>query len=304
MTSPKPLPPVLAAGPFTVAEARELGVGRSRLRHSSLHAPTSAVRCDVQPDNVLALARSIGLVLPHPWAFSHLTAARLLSLPLPTVWSPSEGLHVLRPSQHTRIRRAGVLGHRGLESRELMSIHGLPLTSPQDTWLDLATLLDVDDLVVAGDAVANRVDQAVEDLALRLSARPRGRGRRRALRAVSLIRPGSGSAMESRARLAFLRGGLPEPELNASIVDGAGEWLATGDFVWREQRVVVEYEGDHHRQDRKQWQSDVARTRLLEALGWRVIRITARDLAADRVADTVRLIATALTRPSSTRGVP
>jgi very-short-patch-repair endonuclease len=85
--------------------------------------------------------------------------------------------------------------------------------------------------------------------------------------------------MESRARLAFADGGLPEPELNADIVDDAGNWIARGDFVWREARVVVEYEGDVHRTDRQQWLTDVARTELLEDAGWRVIRITARDLS-------------------------
>jgi hypothetical protein len=179
----------------------------------------------------------------------------------------------------------------------------LPVTTIQDTWLDLGTLLDVDDLVVAGDAVARRVEDAAADLAFRLSKRPRGRGRRRALSALGLVRAGSRSPMETRARLAFVRGGLPEPELNGPIVDGAGEWVATADFVWREQRVLVEYEGDHHRSDRRQWQSDVTRTRVLEALGWRVIRITARDLAPDRVAETVRLIADALAGRTLTRGV-
>lgn len=66
--------------------------------------------------------------------------------------------------------------------------------------------------------------------------------------------------------------------------------------VFRAQRVIVEYEGDHHRTDRRQWQTDIARHRLLEALECRVIRITARDLAADRLPTTLGLIATALGR--------
>jgi very-short-patch-repair endonuclease len=51
------------------------------------------------------------------------------------------------------------------------------------------------------------------------------------------------------------------------------------DFLWREARVIVEYEGDQHRTDRRQWQNDIHRVRLLEGLGWKVIRITASDLS-------------------------
>ena len=84
--------------------------------------------------------------------------------------------------------------------------------------------------------------------------------------------------MESRARLHFGRAGLPEPELNAEVFAEDGNFVARADFLWRDARVIVEYEGDHHRTDRRQWQSDIQRTRLLESLGWRVLRITAADL--------------------------
>ena len=85
--------------------------------------------------------------------------------------------------------------------------------------------------------------------------------------------------METRARLAFGTAGLPEPELNATVYAEDGHFLARVDFVWREQRVIVEYEGDQHRTDRRQWQNDIQRLRLLEGLGWKVIRITAADLS-------------------------
>lgn len=41
--------------------------------------------------------------------------------------------------------------------------------------------------------------------------------------------------------------------------------------------VAVEYDGDHHRKDRKQYVKDIARLRMLEALGWIVIRVIAED---------------------------
>jgi hypothetical protein len=158
-------------------------------------------------------------------------------------------------------------------------VAGFPVTDLADTWCDLSTRLELTDLVVAGDAALDRDGFSLDVLAEHVRSRRGGRGARLRAEALPLLRGGSGSAMESRARLAFADGGLPEPELNADIVDDAGNWIARGDFVWREARVVVEYEGDVHRTDRQQWLTDVARTELLEDAGWRVIRITARDLS-------------------------
>jgi hypothetical protein len=138
--------------------------------------------------------------------------------------------------------------------------------------------LSVDDLVIAGDAFATR-DPA---LLKRMVAMGRGGGPRRGVRklraAAELLRSGSGSPMETRARLAFLEAGLPEPELNATVYGPDGHFLARVDFLWRAAGVVVEYEGDQHRTNRRQWQNDVARVRLLEQQGLRVIRITSLDL--------------------------
>jgi very-short-patch-repair endonuclease len=51
-------------------------------------------------------------------------------------------------------------------------------------------------------------------------------------------------------------------------------WL---DMGWRDYKVAVEYDGDHHRKDRRQYVKDIARLRMLEALGWIVIRVIAED---------------------------
>jgi hypothetical protein len=90
---------------------------------------------------------------------------------------------------------------------------------------------------------------------------------------------------ETRARLFFGEIGLPEPVLNADVISSEGLWLGRVDFLWREARVIVEYEGDQHRTDRRQWQHDITRVRDLEDDGWRVVRITSRDLS-DRSART------------------
>ena len=54
----------------------------------------------------------------------------------------------------------------------------------------------------------------------------------------------------------------------------SGQWLSDSDFVWREQRVVAEFDGDHHRTNRQQWQNDVARRENLQDDGWAFIQLT------------------------------
>jgi hypothetical protein len=276
--SPAPLPATLLGRAFTCAEARAEKVTRSRLDAKDLVRPSWGVRSSRLASTVDEQARDLAVVLPEEAAFSHLTAARLRRLPLPTSWDRAEPVDVLTPG--TPLRRSGVRGHRGLDRREVEVLRGLRVTSPVPTWTDLATVpgLTVEDLVIAGDAFATRDPDLLAGFA-RAGERTGGRGRRTVREAAALIRTGSGSPMETRARLAFRRAGLPEPELNATVHAEDGHFLARVDFLWRAARVIVEYEGDHHRTDRRQWQNDIQRVRLLEGLGWKVIRITAADLS-------------------------
>ncbi len=190
-----------------------MGLGEGRLRHRDLSRPTHGVRqagTDPQKTELLQVAEAASLVLPSGSAFSHLTAARTLGLPVPKRWAPAEPLDVMNVSAAPKIRRAGCEGHRGLESRRVVQRNGLRVVSPEDTWCDLASTgtLDLDELIVLGDAVVHhqrgipprQLDDAV--------SRGRGwRGRRLMEEALSQLRPRNNSPMETRARLFFLRGG-------------------------------------------------------------------------------------------------
>jgi len=273
-----PLPPPLSRRPFTVTEAHELGLAEGRLRQADLSLPAYGVRRLGPTEGLLPLAEATRLVLPVGSAFSHFTAARLLGLPLPGRWAPTEPLDVMNLTAAPKIRRAGCTGHRGLESRRVVQRKGLPVVSPEDTWCDLAATqgLDLDELIVLGDEVVHYLRGIpVIQLAEAVSRRRGRRGRRIMAEALPQLRPRNNSPMETRARLLFLRGGLPEPELNVVINDrSSGQWLSDSDFVWRRQRVVAEFDGDHHRTDRRQWQNDVARRENLQDDGWAFVQLT------------------------------
>ncbi len=288
---PSALPSTLASSPFRYAAALEAGVTPARLRAQDLWAPTHGVRADRGRAQTLAdRARSFALALPDDVAFSHLTAARLLGLPAPTAWRPTEPLDVMRPTARPRIERAGVRHHRGLERRWLQDVEGVPVTEAVGTWADLSASasLRVDDLVAIGDVLVQSPHGIpLKDLHRAASDRS-GRGVIALRQAAALVRLGSASAWESKARVRFAQWGLPEPELNLELYDAWGRWLARPDFMWREQRVVGEYDGDQHRTDRRAWQYERERRAGIEDEGWTYIEMTALSLTAARESRALR----------------
>jgi hypothetical protein len=127
---------------------------------------------------------------------------------------------------------------------------------------------------------------------LRESAK-RARGRRaiRARRAAALVRLGVDSPMETHLRLVIVFAGLPEPVVNRDVFNSRGGWLARPDLSYPEWKIAIEYDGEHHRVDRRQWRRDIARRELLEAAGWIVLVITANDVFRQPAATLDRIVA-------------
>jgi len=98
--------------------------------------------------------------------------------------------------------------------------------------------------------------------------------------ALASIRPGTDSARETMLRLIVVRAGFPEPEVNGPIVNRYGATIAHGDLVFREKKVILEYEGRHHADDERQFSIDIARLDELMEEGWRVIRVDKHLMAA------------------------
>lgn len=282
---PAPLPESLTAGPFTVGDAGRAGVPRGRLRAPDLEHVTHDVYAVGVPEGLWQRATAYGLVLSGHTAYSHVTAARLWGLPLPSLLEADTRLHVVGDTGHGAVERAGCIAHRGAEIREIVTHSGVRLTGIADTWVDLGSLaprlLGRDDLVVVADAIlgspGDGADARRRALELCLAARVRPRGKRILTEVLLLSRAGSASPMETRARLMFHDGGLPEPELNVDVLDRWGGWLLRGDFLWREQRVIGEYQGAGHA-DRRQLSLDVERRELAVDHGWRYVEIFAEDV--------------------------
>jgi very-short-patch-repair endonuclease len=72
------------------------------------------------------------------------------------------------------------------------------------------------------------------------------------------------------------------PEVNAHLFV-AGRWIEC-DCVWRGRRVIVELDGRAAHGTAAAFERDRARDRMLNARGWRLVRITWRQLRDDREA--------------------
>jgi hypothetical protein len=160
---------------------------------------------------------------------------------------------------------------------EIQLIAGLAATTPAPTALDLACRYPVDKAVAAIDALARATDLKTIDVEV-LAERYRGRrGIRRARIAVSLVDPGAESPRETWLRLLLIRAGFPPPQTQIPVYDGYGALVAVLDMGWEDLKLAVEYEGDHHRTDRRQFNRDIRRAEAVAELGWVDVRVTAED---------------------------
>jgi very-short-patch-repair endonuclease len=70
---------------------------------------------------------------------------------------------------------------------------------------------------------------------------------------------------------------LPAPTPQFEVRDGGGNFLARADLAWPDRRVLVEFDGDVHRQ-RDVFVKDARRQNRLVAAGWTVLRFTSADI--------------------------
>jgi very-short-patch-repair endonuclease len=229
--------------------------------------------------------------MPAGAYFSHTTAAELLGVPLPPE-AVSGQLHVSVPAPRTAPRGRGILGH-SLGSIAGSCVEGLPVSDPAHVWCQLAAELRPDDLVAAGDhllgARRRPASVSVDQLAEVAARMPRSKGGRARAWALPRIRFGADSRPESLLRLFLERLGWEDLEVNEPVPVDGGRMILHPDLSLRAEQIAVEYEGDGHRVDRRQWSLDIRRQELLQDAGWRVVRITAAELFHDREALATRL---------------
>ena len=318
----RPLPTALGFE-FSVAQARAAGVGASRLRASDLARPFHGTRMrsravepstfDESPtarearvlrDEIVRRARAVATTARPGWLFSHATAAVLWGLPVPlrVLRECVDAIDVAALGAQRAPRGRGVRGRQLLpELTSVRHLDGIPLASPASVWAQLGSVLSVEELIELGDAIVwiprrrgiQRGTPAdargtIDQLGAALGAgRREGAGRLRD--ALPRIRVGAASPGETRIRLAVIAAGLPEPALDVDVHAPDGTPIGYTELAHPEFRLLHEYEGDHHRVDRRQWTRDIDKHAACVAAGWHVTRLTAEHAYPDPAPSVARI---------------
>jgi hypothetical protein len=177
-----------------------------------------------------------------------------------------------------RRRTAGVeVWADRIEEDEICLMDGMPVTNPARTAFDLSSRYPSGVAVAAIDALMIATGVKIADIE-QLMQRYRGRRGIKGARAMmQLVDPGAQSPKETWLRLLLIRAGFPRPATQIPVRDESGKIVAYLDMGWDDIMVAVEYDGDQHRADRKQYVRDIRRWEIVERLGWLVVRVVAED---------------------------
>ena len=178
---------------------------------------------------------------------------------------------------------AGVITrNQRLDGDEITHVARLPVTTSARTAYDLGRQLPRLEAVARLDALMWATPFSAEDVLLLAKRYPGARGLRRLRAALPLVNGGAASPKETWLRLLMIDAGLPVPTTQIPVHEN---WRLIGilDMGWEKYKVAVEYDGDHHRTDRRQYVKDQRRLRKLEAMGWIIIRVIAEDAPDDVV---------------------
>jgi very-short-patch-repair endonuclease len=301
MTSPLDWP----YPPFTVAEARESGISRQRLRRLLAQRQVRKVLRGVYQsvealDTIASRAEAAALVMPPFAIVCDRTAAwihgvdvvRYRELDVP----PPLDVVVLRYARRQN-RSEWRNGERDLASRDVMRVNGLRVTTPLRTALDLACKLPRRDALAAVDQFMRVHELTRDDLRRELPRYFRRRGVVQLRAIVAAADPRAESPAESWVRMAIMDAGLPAPEVQYSvIVDGAERYRL--DLAYPRHRICIEYDGVEFHTAPADRRADADRRDWLRQRGWTVIVLTRDDLRADAAGDWLDALRAQLFEPT------
>ncbi|AYG04462.1 endonuclease domain-containing protein [Gryllotalpicola protaetiae] len=307
MTIRKPIDPGFHGQAFSTAAAQLGGLTRAQLRQPVVRHPYHGVNViEGQADPLrahlsatqIACREYSARMLPGQF-FAGSTAALVWQAPL-TDRFEERPLVVGVIAPRTPPRTHGVQGIKVVEGRaRLRTAFGFALVSPPDAWCQLAGELSREELVAVGDYLISgnpddgryRTPLATRlELADAVDRHARGRGAQKLRWALARVREGVDSRPESLLRLMVVAAGLPEPLVNDPTPVQGGSLTLRPDLKFPQWRVALEYEGENHWSDRRQWARDQRRRELLEEAGWKVIRVFAADVFGDPVDFIARLV--------------
>jgi hypothetical protein len=276
--------------PFCRADARRAGITLARLLgpeyqrifYDRYLSSTVVVTNEVRARTAVDLSPAGSFV-------SHHSAAQIWGGVVPV----TAQTHVSVTDRADRSIRRGINAHLASAQHATTTLGGLPISTPEQTFVDLAFSIDLVDLVILGDSLLHAGATTVEKLWSHVE-RWHGRGARPARLALRYVRAGAESPMETRLRLLVVLAGLPEPAVNYQLLTENGRCRYRFDLCWEAAKLILEYDGRQHAENSAQWHHDLSRRAWLDKHDWLILVVTAPGVFAtpgqtlDEVRDALR----------------
>jgi very-short-patch-repair endonuclease len=217
---------------------------------------------------------------------SHVSAVAAYDLP---TWElPLHDVHLTRLDGSAGRSEAGVRQHRGiLDPAEVRVAHGLPVTSPARTAVDLTALTDVEHSVPVLSEILRRKWTTKDAFHVIYDSMRRTPGTLKTRIAIGLADERLESVGEARCWCMFYRQGMPMPQPQYEVFDQRGVLVGRVDFAWPELKVFVEFDGkEKYLKYLKEGESVIDAMRrekrreeeICRLTGWRCIRLTWAEL--------------------------
>jgi hypothetical protein len=263
--------------PLTRREALAEGVTDWHLRHPEvvrLSRDTYLPRSD--DGDLRTRLPAILKTAPTGAVVSHQTAAALWRVEVP-LDGADQRVHLTVPvGSKARDRQDRRLHRGGLLTGDVERFWGMPVTTPSRTWRDLAAVLLPAALLAVTDQLLGFLCRHA-DLERALARAPSGRGAARCRQVLAIADPDVDSPMESVTRWLLHAAGLPRPTLQYRVLDDRGRQIGFGDMAWPDRKVLVEFDGNVHR-ERRVFVADLRRQNRLVLEGWVVLRFSSADV--------------------------
>jgi hypothetical protein len=219
------------------------------------------------------------LAVGDPSAASHRSAGAVHG-----VWSVGDEHLEITVGRDRSPELAGVIVHRiaDLSPRWVVTIDGVPVTTPARTLVDLGAVLPLGSVSKALDRAIGRQLVSLAEVRAALDAVARkgraGVGVIRVLLDERQAGPGRPSVLQERLRTLVRRHAVPEPVPEFTVLDGHGQFVGAVDFAYPELKYAIEVDGYEPHTSLRAFRHDRARQNDLVDLGWVVHRFTWDDV--------------------------
>ncbi len=285
------LPQLQSAGLTADAVRQRAAAGRLHRVHRGVYA--------VGRPNLTAHGRWMGATLAYG------PAALLADRSSAVLWGihSNEGVktHITLPGTNARAR-PGIEVHRSvtLTEADIARVDGIPCTSLARTLVDFADdakRREVERAVDQAEVLRLFDLRAVED-AMARAGRRRGAALLGAVLADYAGPTLTGEGLEEMFFALCRKASLAQPEVNVWVTPEDGV-AYKADFLWRDERLILETDGRDVHTTRRAFEHDRLRDQRLTLAGFTVVRFTWRQVTRDpeRVLRTTRNLLARLARP-------